>query len=242
MAITIPTTFTDGTTALAAEVNANFAEVATKATDKTGDTVTGTLTLSGGGTIAGATGIATVVRLITTNTGATSLVSGGGITAGTGSVAVVDTTGKIPAISSTYFTSLAATLSGLTMTGAIGMADNILGRAEVKDYSETLQTPGAGATKTINFEDGNTALINLEANTTIAFSNPPATGKTGSVFIEVRQDGTGSRTLTWPASVVWPGGTTPTQTATADKSDLYFVVTRDAGTTYRAGVVGQNYA
>ncbi len=241
MAISTPNTFTNGTTALAEEVNANFAEFASKATDKTGDTVTGTLTLTGGGTINGATGVITGTRVVSSGTGATSIVSGGGITAGTGSVAVVDTTGKIPAINSTYFTSTAATLSGLTMSGAVACADNLVGRAEIKDYSETLQTPGAGATKTINFEDGNTALINLEANTTIAFSNPPATGRTGSMFIEVRQDGTGSRTLAWPASVEWPSNATPTQTATANKSDLYFVVTRDAGTTYRGGVVGQNY-
>lgn len=48
----------------------------------------------------------------TTSTGATSLTVGGGITAGTGAVALVNTTGKIPAVSSTYF----ADMSGANLT------------------------------------------------------------------------------------------------------------------------------
>src|SRR3990167_4765018 len=43
MAITIPNTFSPNTTAVSADVNENFTEVADKAVDKTGDTLTGTL-------------------------------------------------------------------------------------------------------------------------------------------------------------------------------------------------------
>lgn len=43
MAITITYTFVPNTTALSAEVNANFSLLASRATDKTGDTLTGTL-------------------------------------------------------------------------------------------------------------------------------------------------------------------------------------------------------
>lgn len=48
----------------------------------------------------------------TTSTAAGSLVSGGGITAGTGAVGIVNTAGKIPALSSTYF----ADMSGANLT------------------------------------------------------------------------------------------------------------------------------
>ena len=34
------------------------------------------------------------------------------------------------------------------------------------------------------------------------------------------QDGTGSRTATWPASVKWPSGTAPTLTTTASSVDI----------------------
>lgn len=48
-----------------------------------------------------------------TGTGATALDVAGGIQAGSGNVGIVDSTGKIPAISSTYF----ASLSGANLTG-----------------------------------------------------------------------------------------------------------------------------
>lgn len=57
-------------------------------------------------------GIGRFASLITTNTGATSLTVGGGVTAGTGAVALVNTAGKIPAISGTYF----ADVSGASLT------------------------------------------------------------------------------------------------------------------------------
>lgn len=52
------------------------------------------------------------------NTGATAIDVAGGITAGTGNVGIVDATGKIPAISSTYF----ASLSGTNLTGVALLA------------------------------------------------------------------------------------------------------------------------
>lgn len=48
----------------------------------------------------------------TTSTGATSLTVGGGVTAGTGSVALVNTAGKIPALTTSYF----ADVSGSALT------------------------------------------------------------------------------------------------------------------------------
>jgi hypothetical protein len=68
---------------------------------------------SGGNVVASGTFGAT--HLTTSNTGATSIDIAGGITAGTGNVAIVDTTGKIPAISSTYF----ASLNGSTLTNVV---------------------------------------------------------------------------------------------------------------------------
>lgn len=95
MAITIPHTFVANTKAQASQVNANFSEVASKALDKTGDTMTGTLTTT---------------AVVISGTGASALDVAGGINAGSGNVGIVDTTGKIPAISSTYFASLSGAL------------------------------------------------------------------------------------------------------------------------------------
>jgi hypothetical protein len=53
MAITIPNSFTAGTTILSSQVNENFDELAEKALDKTGDTISGNITVNNGVTIDG---------------------------------------------------------------------------------------------------------------------------------------------------------------------------------------------
>lgn len=54
MAITVPyPDFTAGSTIVSAQVDANFAELAAKALDKTGDTITGNISVSAGVTIDG---------------------------------------------------------------------------------------------------------------------------------------------------------------------------------------------
>lgn len=56
-------------------------------------------------------------------------------------------------------------------------------------------------------------------NATLTFSNPPPAGSLVTVVLV--QDGTGSRTVTWPATVKWSGGTAPTLTTTASKRDVF---------------------
>jgi hypothetical protein len=73
-----------------------------------------TLQLASGASLSLA-GAISAPGLTITGTGATALTVGGGITAGTGVVGIVGTDGRIPAISSTYFTSLSgASLTTLT--------------------------------------------------------------------------------------------------------------------------------
>ena len=61
---------------------------------------------------------------------------------------------------------------------------------------------------TIDWNNGNKQKITLAHNLTFTFT-APTTG-VGSFTLILTQDGTGSRTVTWPASVKWPGGTAPT--------------------------------
>jgi hypothetical protein len=77
----------------------------------------------------------------------------------------------------------------------------------------------------------------LTANCTLTFPTAAA-GKT--FLIALVQDGTGSRTATWPSTVKWPSGTTPTLTATANKTDLFSFSCLD-GTNWLSLVVGQAF-
>jgi len=116
--ITLPYTFT--TTVPVAQLNQNLSTLASGALLRTGGTLTGNLTVNPSVTIdgvdisaaLGGSGTGAFGNVTTSNTGATSIDAAGGITAGTGNVAIVDTSGRIPALSSTYV----ASLSGANLT------------------------------------------------------------------------------------------------------------------------------
>lgn len=132
--------------------------------------------------------------------------------------------------------------AGGNVTGEVNMQDNVLKRPELTDYSETKTAPTiSGGVLTLDLETGNTFDVALNSNiTTLTISNPPASGKVGSFTLVFTADGT-LRTVAWPASVKWSGGTAPTLTSTNGKKDIFTFFTMDAGTSYFGFVAGQNF-
>ncbi|MGI0076975.1 MAG: hypothetical protein ACREAU_06185, partial [Nitrosopumilaceae archaeon] len=126
-------------------------------------------------------------------------------------------------------------------TGTLAMQDGTISRPLLKDYAEVKTSPAVGATTTLDLENGNTFEVTLTQNTTVVISNPPASGNAGNFTFIVTQDGTGSRTITWPGSVRWSGGTPPTLTTTAGKTDILTFVTTDGGSTWYGFTAGLNY-
>lgn len=140
---------------------------------------------------------------------------------------------EVPTISSTN-TLTNKTISAGTFSGTSAFADSTLSRPLIKDYAIEEQAHGnTGATETIDLENGNVHSITLDQNCTLTFSNPPASGSYGEFRLIVTQDATGSRTITWPASVDWPGGTAPTLSTGANDVDVLDFFTIDAGTIWR---------
>ncbi len=84
-------------------------------------------------------------------------------------------------------------------------------------FYSRLNTVTWAATTAIDWSLGNTQKVTLGGATTFTFANGQSGGKYTLVLI---QDATGSRTVTWPASVKWSGGTAPTLTTTATKTDF----------------------
>jgi hypothetical protein len=70
---------------------------------------------------------------------------------------------------------------------------------------------------TIDWRNGDAQSVTMTGNCTFTFSNPVA-GET--YLLKLTQDGTGSRTATWPAAVKWPAATAPTLTTTAAGIDI----------------------
>lgn len=103
-------------------------------------------------------------------------------------------------------------------------------------YTEEVATANTGTAYTIDLAGGSVQILTLTGNCTFTFPTATA-GRSFILFL--KQDGTGSRTATWPAAVKWPGGTAPTITSTASKADKY-VFTAD-GTNWVGSNAGQNY-
>lgn len=98
----------------------------------------------------------------------------------------------------------------------------------------------ASGTLTLDCDDANIFTHDLTANiTTLTINNIPLSGSAIGLTIVFTMDGT-ARTVAWPASFYWPGGTAPTLTSTVDKKDVFVCMTYDAGTTWLAFIAGQN--
>ena len=103
-------------------------------------------------------------------------------------------------------------------------------------YTEEVGTANTSTAYTIDLANG--SIQNLTLTGTCTYTFPTATAGKSFLLIQ-KQDGTGSRTVTWPAAVNWPSSTAPTLTATASKADV-FAFTAD-GTNWYGRTIGQLY-
>lgn len=115
------------------------------------------------------------------------------------------------------------------------LTNKTLTNPTVTNYVETLYTANTSTAITVSLANGTVQQLTLTGNATITMPTAVA-GK--SFIIMLKQDGTGSRTVTW-STVVWPGGTAPTITSTASKQDIYSFFSD--GTNWYGVTVGQNY-
>jgi hypothetical protein len=103
-------------------------------------------------------------------------------------------------------------------------------------YTEEVATANTGTAYTIDLAGGSVQILTLTGNCTFTF--PTATAGQSFILL-LKQDGTGGRTVTWPASVEWPGGTAPTITSTASKMDKFVFTAADSN--WYGSVAGQSY-
>lgn len=131
------------------------------------------------------------------------------------------------------------TLTNKTLTSPTVNSPTISNPTFTDGYTEEYFTANTGTSYTIDLANGTVQKLTLTGNCTFTFPTATA-GK--SFMILLTQDGTGSRTVTWPTGsnrVRWPGSTNPTLTTTAGRMDK-LVFTAD-GTQWLGSVGGQNY-
>jgi hypothetical protein len=163
------------------------------------------------------------------------------------------TTGFTPSTATSGAVTLAGTLAvanggtGATSLAAAGIATlagtetltnkTVEAGVFTNGYTEELVTANTGTAYTISLANGSVQYLTLTGNCTYTFPTPVA----GVSFTLIqRQDGTGGRTVTWPASVDWPSATAPTLTSTANRVDK-FIFTAIDGSNWLGSVAGLNY-
>ena len=107
------------------------------------------------------------------------------------------------------------TLTNKTLTSPVLTTPTLDGEfdAGANSIGFTMQTATGDGATTIDWGNGNHFDFTFGAfNETFTFTAP---SKSGVYTMSLLQDGTGSRTATWPASVKWPAGTASTLTTTA---------------------------
>ena len=98
--------------------------------------------------------------------------------------------------------------------------------------SETLHTVASSTSSlAINFATADVWDITLTANCTFTLAGATS-GVPAGLTLLLRQDGTGSRTVTWPGSVTWLSGAVPVLHAAASSVDVVSLFTLDGGTTW----------
>lgn len=128
-----------------------------------------------------------------------------------------------------------------TKTGAVTLVEGDIANLTTDLAARTTVANGGGETyfdatnsgsaKTLDLANGNVQKLTLTANCTITLT-APASGAYRSLMIYVFQDGTGSRTITWPGSVKWGTAGAPTLSTAAGKMDKILLDTVDGGTTW----------
>jgi hypothetical protein len=128
-----------------------------------------------------------------------------------------------------------------TLTDVVGvtatqtLTNKTLTNPTVTNYTETPFTANSSTAITLALTNGTVQIITLTGNATITM--PTATAGKSFVLL-LKQDATGSRTVTW-STVYWPSGTAPTITGTASKQDIFSFFAD--GSKWYGVTVGQNY-
>lgn len=87
--------------------------------------------------------------------------------------------------------------------------------------STTVAGGNSGSAKTLDWHNGNSQLLTMTANCTLTLSNPQDGFR---YVIALKQGGSGSYTMTWPAAVKWTAGAAPTLSTVVGKVDIITLI------------------
>jgi hypothetical protein len=113
------------------------------------------------------------------------------------------------------------TKTGLRQSSLVfSTSPSLSGKVEFEgsSYMDMNNATSSSGTATLDMNSSNQWKITLTENiTTFNVSNE---NEGQSLLIRFLQDGTGSRTIAWPADFKWPGGVTPVLSTAANAADV----------------------
>ena len=126
----------------------------------------------------------------------------------------------------------------VTATTFYGDGSNLDGVAAAGYVGQT--TAAQSGTTTIDLSAGNVIYFTQDTDTTVAFASTEAVQEV--LFIRTKDDTTDARTITWPSSIIWNGGTAPTliDSNSSDDVQIFNLTTRDQGVTWYGYEAMQN--
>lgn len=112
---------------------------------------------------------------------------------------------------------------------------------QVTTYLDTVVAL-SGVSVTIDCDEANTFTLTTSGNTTFTFDYSGVNLTTDEAYaFTLRVTAGGTHTLSWPASVDWPGGTAPDAPADGE-TDVFVFFTTDGGTTWYGFQAGDAHA
>lgn len=129
---------------------------------------------------------------------------------------------------------------GGTALNAVNLNEESTAIRDLENATEVVFAVGNSSTAlTLNYGNGTTQTVTLTGNCTFTLSGA-VSGQISILDLILTQDGTGSRTAAWPASVKWFGGA-PLLSSAPGSIDRVRLTSYDGGTTWLGQMVGKSY-
>ena len=135
------------------------------------------------------------------------------------------------------------TVSGSVTSGTAGVGKtSYLKNLTLEVYSEKLIDVGnLGGSYTYNLANGNWFKATLDQSCAFTFDYTNAPSQVYSFVIQLKNGSGGPFSVTWPASIEWSAGVTPTRTTTDGRTDIWSFITSDGGTNWLGNLIAVNY-
>lgn len=138
---------------------------------------------------------------------------------------------------------LAATVLTATWAANVSAAGYQLDAVALKASREVFAAAAYAAGElTANWANGSIQHVELTGNVSTVTLTGFVAGKWSGGLLFIKQDGTGSRTVTWPSAVKWPESTAPTLSTAAGAVDVVSLTSFDGGTTIAGALVAAGYS